>query len=662
MKIKFYTRSLLIMIILANGAIAFAQLDPPCEIAGATLCDNFDAYTVGDDLGPGASWWTTWSGTEGGAEDGLITDEQAYSGTNSMLVEEGASNDILLLLGDQETGKWLLEWQVYIPDGKTGYYNIQNSEITGVYNLDVYYGYSAAGVPSFSGEAVIIPPFPEDPVNFTYPVGEWFKVKHIIDLDADLFDVYFDGMLVYSGPYTGNIGAIDFYSIDADNRYYIDDVLFMEVIASECVLGSAILCDNIDTYTSGETIGSFADWWTTWSGTEGGAEDGLVSSEQAHSGINSMLVPEGGSNDVILKLGDLTTGMYNLEWYAYVPDGKTGYYNIQKTESPGVEWELDAYFGYTAVGSPGESGEGVLLVDAIEVASFTYPVDAWFQVKHVIDLDANTIKYSIDSTLVYEGDYTGDIGGIDFYSIDANNRMYIDDVLLNDATLVTTTYYEDSDEDTYGNALSSITVVGDPPTGYVIDATDCDDANAAVHPGATEVCNGIDDDCDESIDEGLLITFYADADEDTYGDDGTTQSACTEPAGYVTNNTDCDDSNAAINPGATEVTNSVDDDCDELIDENVAIQNVNGTSVSMDVYPVPSNGNFTIEVTNTSSMGENMLLEIYNSSGQLIYNDNIITAAPIVTHKVNIENYAAGVYLLKLASGNSILVKQLMIE
>ncbi|MBP7167831.1 MAG: HYR domain-containing protein, partial [Bacteroidia bacterium] len=129
------------------------------------------------------------------------------------------------------------------------------------------------------------------------------------------------------------------------------------------------------------------------------------------------------------------------------------------------------------------------------------------------------------------------------------------------------TFYADTDADTYGNAAVS-TQACSAPVGYVADNTDCDDNNAAANPAATEICNSIDDDCDGSTDEGVLLTFYADADADTYGNAAVTTLACSAPVGFVADNTDCDDSNLAINPAATEVCgNSIDDNCDTNIDE-----------------------------------------------------------------------------------------------
>jgi hypothetical protein len=139
-----------------------------------------------------------------------------------------------------------------------------------------------------------------------------------------------------------------------------------------------------------------------------------------------------------------------------------------------------------------------------------------------------------------------------------------------DEGVTKTTFYRDADGDGYGNATVT-TEACEAPSGYVATAGDCNDNDAAVHPGATEMCNGIDDDCDGQVDEGVQQTFYQDADGDGYGNAAATSEACQAPAGYVSNRSDCDDSNPAVHPGATEVCNGIDDNCDGQIDEGVKL-------------------------------------------------------------------------------------------
>ncbi|MFP2897752.1 MopE-related protein, partial [Corallococcus sp. 4LFB] len=85
---------------------------------------------------------------------------------------------------------------------------------------------------------------------------------------------------------------------------------------------------------------------------------------------------------------------------------------------------------------------------------------------------------------------------------------------------------------------------------------------------SSEVCDGVDNDCDSQVDEGVPTqTWYRDADGDGHGTSAQTLQKCSQPTGYVSNAGDCNDSNAGIRPGAAEVCDGVDNDCDGQVDE-----------------------------------------------------------------------------------------------
>lgn len=133
------------------------------------------------------------------------------------------------------------------------------------------------------------------------------------------------------------------------------------------------------------------------------------------------------------------------------------------------------------------------------------------------------------------------------------------------------TYWRDADGDGWGDAAVS-TQAAQAPAGYVANNTDCDDSDASVHPGAPEVCDGADNDCDGQVDEGAAAnTYYRDADGDGYGDAAVSTTGCQAPAGFVANNWDCDDTNAAVHPAAAEVCDGADNDCDGQVDEGLVL-------------------------------------------------------------------------------------------
>jgi len=153
----------------------------------------------------------------------------------------------------------------------------------------------------------------------------------------------------------------------------------------------------------------------------------------------------------------------------------------------------------------------------------------------------------------------------------ADNPLDCDD---NNADLnPDTVWYIDTDFDGYGSDAVTRTAC-EQPGGYALAPDDCDDTDNAVHPGADELCDGVDNDCDSLVDDdddtivdeenGMM--FYEDADGDGYGVvSETTGFGCeSPPSGFADNTDDCDDTDSAINPGATEIWyDGVDSDCGE---------------------------------------------------------------------------------------------------
>ena len=128
-------------------------------------------------------------------------------------------------------------------------------------------------------------------------------------------------------------------------------------------------------------------------------------------------------------------------------------------------------------------------------------------------------------------------------------------------------YYADADGDGHGDPDSTVTAC-EEGDGAVSSSDDCDDGDADVYPGNDEYCDDKDNNCDGQVDEGAEGTWFKDADGDGYGEPSVPVEGCRPGSDYVSNDDDCDDTDDNTYPGADEVCDSADNDCDLEVDED----------------------------------------------------------------------------------------------
>jgi hypothetical protein len=137
-----------------------------------------------------------------------------------------------------------------------------------------------------------------------------------------------------------------------------------------------------------------------------------------------------------------------------------------------------------------------------------------------------------------------------------------DDLIDEDWTIATV--WRDEDDDGFGRRGSASVEACATALGYARNDDDCDDTDEGIAPTASEVCDGIDNNCIDGVDENSeQLAWYTDADGDGYGDPGTEVFLCADIAGgLIADGGDCDDGDAAIRPGAADVCDGDDTDCD----------------------------------------------------------------------------------------------------
>ncbi|MCC7332299.1 MAG: T9SS type A sorting domain-containing protein [Flavobacteriales bacterium] len=212
-------------------------------------------------------------------------------------------------------------------------------------------------------------------------------------------------------------------------------ILLLNLLMFAAILTSksqtVIIADSFDTYNSGDFIAQVGTPnWTTWSNTPGGAEDAKITNTQSSSPSNSLFL-DNANDDIILKLGNKTSGAFSIEFKYFIPTGFGGYFNIQHYQNPGIQWANEVYFG--------NNGAGQLKANGATI-NFSHANNAWVDLKTIVDIDNDTTAFYVNGTHIHTWPFAtqasggagqAQLGSVNFYcgSISGQTpKYYVDDV------------------------------------------------------------------------------------------------------------------------------------------------------------------------------------------------------------------------------------------
>lgn len=220
-------KKIYILAALAIGFVATSQAQIDYE-------ENFDLMIPGD-VSPQHPNWRTWSGTSGGGEDAQVVTDVVNSAPNALQINEiGAPagiDQIMYVQAAPTSGVYSLQWEMYIPAGREGYFNMQGEAtpdgtawVQHLNGGNVYFN-EANGSP---GQGTVDGTPGQ---SFAFPHDQWFTLTLVYNIDAETWAMYVDGLLqfddqefVFNDPFV-ELGAIDFYALGADTFYHVDDVV-----------------------------------------------------------------------------------------------------------------------------------------------------------------------------------------------------------------------------------------------------------------------------------------------------------------------------------------------------------------------------------------------------------------------------------------------------
>ena len=206
-----------------------------------TFEDNFDSYIFGQQLAcQNPTVWKTWTNSPcSPTEDAFISNVYSFNGANSVVIKQ--NNDIVKEIGTPITsGVAEINFQVFIPTAKAGYFNTLANFAPPTYEwaMQVFFNTSGTGTLDAGGA---------NAATFNYPQNQWFSIKVVSDLTANLGEFWLDGVKIHSWQWTlGTFGTTiskqldgtDFYGATADDEMYVDDYSIVHTIYTNKIVST----------------------------------------------------------------------------------------------------------------------------------------------------------------------------------------------------------------------------------------------------------------------------------------------------------------------------------------------------------------------------------------------------------------------------------------
>jgi hypothetical protein len=221
-------KKLLLTAMVLLPMLSFAQM--------VVISDDFESYNVGDALAATSDVWVTWSG-QVASEDALISDDQAFSGNNSVHIEGSTTDLVLPFPSDYTSGIYSMSLKIFVVGGNGAYFNYQQSSTPGVeWMFEIYFDAAGTGTINAGGLSA---------ATFTYTPDSWTDFDIIVDLDNDSAGVSIDSNSAYQWQWSQTAtgggtdapmwGGMNIYAAAPAGQtpdFYIDDVVLVQIFAT----------------------------------------------------------------------------------------------------------------------------------------------------------------------------------------------------------------------------------------------------------------------------------------------------------------------------------------------------------------------------------------------------------------------------------------------